>query len=425
MNRLRTPLFIISFIFILIFTSNYTFAQSRMKQGFRDMSQRHFLTYWLVYPESKDSLELHIYTKISHELLQFVQDDSVYSSKYEITVQVINDKKQAVDGTIIRREVTVNDFSETTQMTAYEKDMFSFLLTPGDYSIFIELNDLETAEPVRREQDISIKPPFEEPLEISTFHYFNEMEPIESSFKHIPPEFPAVRTPDATTFRAGFILASQNFNSPAALQYQIFNSQGIMILSDSTRIHRSSSLQPFIIELNQPLKFGKYDMIIRVRDLEVQIEKATAFFVQWEKHPLTLTDLNQAILAMRYIMDGREYKTLKDLPEDEQKEKFEAYWAERDPTPDTEENELEEEYFRRVSVVNHQFASWQEGGQGWKTDRGRVYIIYGPPTDIERPTTNMASQVQYEVWYYRDTHKRFVFMDRFGTNEFRLISETH
>ena len=59
---------------------------------------------------------------------------------------------------------------------------------------------------------------------------------------------------------------------------------------------------------------------------------------------------------------------------------IEQFWLRRDPTPDTEENEYKEEHYRRIAYANERFAS---GIPGWKTDRGRIYIMYGPPDEIE------------------------------------------
>ena len=69
------------------------------------------------------------------------------------------------------------------------------------------------------------------------------------------------------------------------------------------------------------------------------------------------------------------------LNTDEEREQFiEQFWLRRDPTPDTEENEFKEEHYRRIAYANEHFAS---GIPGWKTDRGRIYITFGPPDEIE------------------------------------------
>ena len=71
----------------------------------------------------------------------------------------------------------------------------------------------------------------------------------------------------------------------------------------------------------------------------------------------------------------------KRLATDEEREQFiEQFWLRRDPTPDTAENEFKEEHYRRIAYANERYAS---GIPGWKTDRGRIYITFGPPDENE------------------------------------------
>ena len=82
-----------------------------------------------------------------------------------------------------------------------------------------------------------------------------------------------------------------------------------------------------------------------------------------------------------YIITDEERQAFKRLATDEEREQFiEQFWLRRDPTPDTVENEFKEEHYRRIAYANEHFAS---GIPGWKTDRGRIYITYGPPDEIE------------------------------------------
>jgi GWxTD domain-containing protein len=82
-----------------------------------------------------------------------------------------------------------------------------------------------------------------------------------------------------------------------------------------------------------------------------------------------------------YIITDEERKAWKRLSTDDEREQFiEQFWLRRDPTPDTEENEYKEEHYRRIAYSNDRFAS---GIPGWKTDRGRMYIMYGPPDEID------------------------------------------
>ncbi len=113
--------------------------------------------------------------------------------------------------------------------------------------------------------------------------------------------------------------------------------------------------------------------------------------------------------AVKWIITDEERDAFSKLTNDEEKENFiEMVWARRDPTPDTVENEYKEEHYRRVAYANEHFSA---GKAGWLTDRGHIYIAWGPPDQIEShptggPVEGMTGQNggvagPYEVWRYR------------------------
>jgi len=78
-----------------------------------------------------------------------------------------------------------------------------------------------------------------------------------------------------------------------------------------------------------------------------------------------------------YIITPEEQDAFKKLKTDEERESFiEQFWLRRDPSPDTVDNEYRDQYYRRIAEANEKFTS---GIPGWKTDRGRIYIMHGPP----------------------------------------------
>jgi GWxTD domain-containing protein len=112
-----------------------------------------------------------------------------------------------------------------------------------------------------------------------------------------------------------------------------------------------------------------------------------------------------------WIITDEERATFKQLSNDEERDNFiEAFWQRRDPTPDTEENEYKEEHYRRIAYANEHFAA---GIPGWKSDRGRIYIMYGPADEInshpsggtyERPMEEGGGETStfpFEDWRYR------------------------
>jgi GWxTD domain-containing protein len=114
---------------------------------------------------------------------------------------------------------------------------------------------------------------------------------------------------------------------------------------------------------------------------------------------------------VQYIITGEERAAWKRLKTDEEREQFiEQFWLRRDPTPDTIDNEYKDEHYERIAYANEHFAS---GIPGWKTDRGRIYIMYGKADEIEshpsggtydRPIEEgggTTSTFPFETWRYR------------------------
>jgi GWxTD domain-containing protein len=114
---------------------------------------------------------------------------------------------------------------------------------------------------------------------------------------------------------------------------------------------------------------------------------------------------------VRWIISDEERAAFKQLSNDEERDQFiEGFWQRRDPTPDTVENEFKEEHYARIAYANEHFAA---GIPGWKSDRGRMYIMYGKPDEIEshpsggqyeRPMEEgggSTSTYPFEQWRYR------------------------
>lgn len=114
---------------------------------------------------------------------------------------------------------------------------------------------------------------------------------------------------------------------------------------------------------------------------------------------------------VRWIITDEELGAFKKLTTNAERDQFiEQFWLRRDPTPDTAENEYKEEHYRRIAYANERFAA---GMPGWKTDRGRIYVMYGKPDSIDshpmggpyqRPAEEGGGQTEtfpFEVWRYR------------------------
>ena len=135
-----------------------------------------------------------------------------------------------------------------------------------------------------------------------------------------------------------------------------------------------------------------------------------------ESGPPRGKEYERMLEALSYIATPQEMDWLRSMPVDQQAAAWEEFWRRRDPSPETQRNEVQLEFFRRVRYAEHHFQGF---GPGWRSDMGRIYIKFGPPDQIEsRPPS--ATDPQLEIWYYNQPYRRFVFADREGFGRFLL-----
>lgn len=174
---------------------------------------------------------------------------------------------------------------------------------------------------------------------------------------------------------------------------------------------------------NNPQGLSKKEQKKRLKQLRKELEGP---FEKW---------LDEDV---KYIITNDEKKVFLQLATDEERENFiESFWIRRDPTPDSMENEFKEEHYRRIAYANERYAS---GIPGWRTDRGRIYIAYGPPDEIEaHPSGGMyqrpydegggfTSTYPFEIWRYRwiegiGSDILLEFVDPTMTGEYRLTMD--
>ncbi len=168
------------------------------------------------------------------------------------------------------------------------------------------------------------------------------------------------------------------------------------------------------------------------RPLTEKQKKAQAKALKQELSKEYKTWLNEDVA---YIITGEERQAFLQLSNDEERDQFiEQFWLRRDPTPDTPENEYKEEHYARIAYANEHFAA---GIPGWKTDRGRIYIVFGKPDEIDsHPSGGLynreidegggtTSTYPFERWRYRyiegiGNEVIVEFVDKCMCNEYKL-----
>lgn len=137
-------------------------------------------------------------------------------------------------------------------------------------------------------------------------------------------------------------------------------------------------------------------------------------------------DVTRAMLGARFddtleilglIASNEQLKELREAPEAGRAAAWARFWSARDPDPSTVENEALAQYLERVQ---HVVRAYSQFGPGWKSDRGRVYIRYGAPEQVDTAMDQRA-QGEYEIWRYYGLNRTFVFYDMFGVGDYKLV----
>jgi GWxTD domain-containing protein len=140
---------------------------------------------------------------------------------------------------------------------------------------------------------------------------------------------------------------------------------------------------------------------------------------------MTEQEMDKEFDQSKYVASKDEidhYKSLKG--EDAKRKALFDFWSKRDEDKSTILNEVKQEHFKRVEYANLNYRTGKK--EGWRTDRGRVYIVYGPPDEIDRHVNEIDTK-PYEIWSYHSIQGgvEFIFGDRTGFSDYILLHSTH
>ncbi len=186
--------------------------------------------------------------------------------------------------------------------------------------------------------------------------------------------------------------------------------------NDST-IHNSLAL--FRIA-GAMLDQGEYELVVRVYSGAESRTIKQPLTLEWHNMPLSLENPRDAIPPMQYLMSEEEYSNISSGSKDDQLEKLYQYWKKQDPSPNTAYNERMAEFYHRTDYAYFNFARNPRQLDGAMTDRGKIYILFGPPTNIQR--SFLLGEQPVEIWTYGNNVKKICkFIDQNGRGEYKLV----
>ena len=165
------------------------------------------------------------------------------------------------------------------------------------------------------------------------------------------------------------------------------------------------------------LEPGPYTIETALSEGASKVSQTYRLMVFWPDRPLSLTTFDLAVDALRHIADPEEVEDMVGFFADGGGERFREFWRRLDPDTATMYNPAQAEYYRRVDEAIRKFST-RGGNDGYKTDRGRILILYGSPTTSQRIfKPNIGPR---EIWVYEHLKKRFIFTDPDRTGNYTL-----
>jgi GWxTD domain-containing protein len=367
---------------------------------------------------------LDIYSQVPYPEINFVKDGEQYVGRIEISATVLTQEKQELWQTSQTVELRLKDFTQTISHRLSTLKRFSTDLLPGKYELLLQVADNASKKIAAFHKSVVVKDFSTDSLAMSDLMLVHRMD-VDGTRKNIVPNLTGALAKESNGFYLFFEIYNRTQLDSVQLLCKFINQKKEVIAQRTKSEALSSNRTQMIWQIDTPaLAAGQYVFFIEATGytkvnpaIMVHTSSSRTCLVRIKDLPSTVTDIDKATDQLQYIAKGSEIAYIKEAAAQEEKQKrFLEFWAKRNPDSKTSRNELMEEYYARVAYANKNFTGYMEG---WKTDRGMVLIRYGLPQNVDRHPFDSESK-PYEIWYYYDQNREFIFVDETGFGDYRL-----
>lgn len=406
-------------VLIIILVTLNIFAKEEKTAKYDEISDTPFFYYEAsAFPlETRDSVRIEITIKVPFDAIQFIKKDILFIAQYEISMILLDEGEAKVASRIWTQELSTKSYEETNSLDLFDVNKVIYNVKPSKLMLVIGVLDLDTKKSTFRKKKIDTSEFYTKRITLSNINI------VEQEFQNENGTLDEVASVEGTVsdskphFNVVFDILSDG--GKGVIKYSIANLEKKIIFTETVNdtFINGITKKKLMIDRSQ-LGFAKYQLRITVKIGKEEAIEQRIFQLRWLGMSKLIEDLDQAVEQMRYIANPSIIKDIKNSKDPQKKEKFLKFWKGKDPSPNTDNNELMNEYYKRIQYANEHFSGFLEG---WKTDMGMIFILFGPPNDIERHPFEIQSK-PYEIWYYYEINRTFVFVDESGFGDYRLIT---
>ncbi len=324
-------------------------------------------------------LELRIFYEIPHNQLMYIKTRSNFMARFQLSCILSQGEKEIGDTWWLEDSLSTY---EATLKKSLIKGKVNMSAPCGKYDFKLEIKDLNSQRRGEKKGSVVLKD-----IRVSGF----------------PQSISSLVFTEGSLFFEVYNFSDSLFELTCKIGE----------LEKSIKFDNLEFVNPVEIELPIDSLFGTQIIQVMIGDFEFQ----DTIHI---KEPFWAKGYEKRVKQLYYIAEPWEIDSLLKVSLSnlsERKKRWQEFWEKRDPSPRTERNEFEEEYFKRVNYANEHF-SGPHGG--WLTDRGMVYIKLGSPDEIKSYPFEV-DHFPYEEWYYYSKELKFIFVDEHGFGDYKLV----
>jgi GWxTD domain-containing protein len=368
---------------------------------------------------------LDVYVQVPNEEIRFLKQNDRYLGRYELTLTLLTPAKDPVHEQTWTVDVPVSDFAQTTQRRLYSLTHRAVDVAPGNYLLTLQLRDEESKKSSQIKKSILITDFAKDSLTLSDIMLVTRLS-TEGEKRTIVPNITGNISHTAEGFFIFFETYAREAIDTIDVSWKIFDSKKNDVAKGTQREPIGGARTQIFMRIDSTgLRMGTYFLSIEAKGkaesngswTEYTATTSRTFNIRASDLPPVIADLDKAVDQLIYIARDNELAYVREATTEEEKRKrFLEFWIKRDPDPQTSRNELMEEYYSRVAYANQSFTHYLEG---WRTDMGMIFIRFGSPENIERHPFEYNVK-PYEIWYYYQLNRQFIFVDETGFGDYRL-----
>jgi|GEM_PF-1013865 len=386
------------------------------------------------FPAENGNTTFEITYKVFDSDLDFTAQDNILMAQLHVNFNIYNAQGQELYNKDFIRQIKVDLDKTSIYHDEFFIDKMKATVTPGLYKFSIDIQDRVNSESITWEKTYNTLDYAHmnlSDIEISSFHQsdstaeFQDFKRNNILFLVNPNHLFELEKDKGFTYYFEIFQNVSTLENPleGTWMLSIENKDQNSVYNDEKKFSSTLRTKPFWkwIPISQ-WETGTYRLTLNLYSDENPDEpiatREDLIFIQESQQTISQAEIDKEYRYAKYFLTNYEESVYENLDDEGRAEFLKRFWEQNDPNPKTEQNEYKEEIIRRVNYANRNFSHY---GDGWKSDRGRIYIRQGKPEEVIDKSYEYDAK-PYIIWKYYIGGKRiYVFVDFTKMGNYKLV----